>query len=121
MAIVVISATIAFVRSNSRNAISAGMSTAVLTSATLARARALATGAAARGDGGVVTTRGSGNAAQRGPDVSCSCRRATPRALIAALTLGLAKPPGPSCSFAFATFASAAATAASAWATAAIA
>jgi hypothetical protein len=35
----------------------------VLTSATLARARALATGAAARGDGGVVTTRGSGNAA----------------------------------------------------------
>jgi hypothetical protein len=63
MAIVVISATIAFVRSNSRNAISTGMSTAVLTSATLARARALATGAAARGDGGVVTTRGSGNAA----------------------------------------------------------
>ena len=48
MAIVVISATIAFVRSNSRNAISTGMSTAVLTRATLARARALATGAAAR-------------------------------------------------------------------------
>ena len=63
MAIVVISATIAFVRSNSRNAISTGMSTAVLTRATLARARALAAGAAARSEGGGVVIRGSGNAA----------------------------------------------------------
>ena len=61
-------------------------------------------------------------AARRRPIiVSSSCRRATRRALIAALTLGLSEPRGPSCSFAFARFASAAATAASAWATAAIA
>src|SRR5512132_1416817 len=64
MAIVVISATIAFVRSKRRNAISTGMSTAVLTRATLARAWEPATDAAARGGGSsVVTVCWSGNAA----------------------------------------------------------